>query len=192
MTFDLGFDWTSSVNVLAGGYSRTEGFVDINLFSNATAGTPRTFQYASVLQVFERDCRLGCVSKSSGFDGYYQDYQDDQGVAGIQKPTVSGKTASLTFSVIFGQSYLIDTAINAFVEGVESTSTLDASHSLNWAGIAQVIGGNGIPVAYSVTAASGFDYASAVPEPGSRWMLLLGLLALALGAKRVRGLAALS
>jgi len=186
VTFDLGFDWSPSMNVLTGGYSRIEGFVDINLFSNATANTPGEFQYASVTQDFGRHCQPGCVNEDSGFVGYYQ------GVAGIQRPTVSGKTASLTFSVIFGQSYMIDTAINADVEGVESTSTLDASHSLNWAGIAQVIGESGAPVAYSVTSASGFDYASAVPEPEGRWMLLLGLLALALGARRVRGLAALN
>lgn len=59
---------------------------------------------------------------------------------------------------------------------VSSELTAAYDHSLLWGGISSVTDANGNPiVGFTVSSSSGFNYASAVPEPGTWVMMLLGL-----------------
>ena len=61
-----------------------------------------------------------------------------------------------------------------------ASSSADYSHTLDWGGISSVVDANGNPVTnYSVTSASGFNYANAYPTPEpSTWVMVLGGLTL--------------
>ncbi len=104
-------------------------------------------------------------------------------------PRPAPSTIPLLLMVNEGQAALMDFYLeivgvavaqgNGFGQLQSSTSSLsfdaDYSHTLSWGGISSIVDANtGQPLSnWSVRAASGVNYANAVPEPGSAALLLL-------------------
>lgn len=88
--------------------------------------------------------------------------------------TASALQASLSASVGYGQLGLYTRSV--------SSGDVHADHSMTWGGVVSVTDAVGVEVGYSLASNSGFDYSkpyvSAIPEPNSAQMTLVGLAGL--------------
>lgn len=180
VSYNLDFNWALSM-LMAGPGSGAKGdanaFIDINFIPVGT-NTGLHSQYVEVLQTLHGECSvMACTTDLQPVEGWY--LKNGIGVGSDpMTPTIHGNTATMNLEFVYGQEYEIWVGMNASINGHGFDGTVDASHSLRWGGVKQVVDANGTALDYQITSALGFNYASAlaVPEPGS-----LAVVGLALG-----------
>jgi hypothetical protein len=158
LTFNLQYAWNAQVS---GQLTNTAAFADVNLI-----GGPVN-QYALVSEEILQSCTQ--AGQCGGLWTFGQHTSD---------PIAHDGAASFSFTVNFGQPYVIAVGMNVQMTGQDATAIIDATHSVHWGGITSV-SVDSQAIGYQVTSSSGMNYVAAVPETATPVLMLVGLLALA-------------
>jgi hypothetical protein len=183
---------SASLNVATSGASaRVHDFLTITAPGVAT-GTPGTFAF-SILADGSMDAshgradwmlaiQVGSFAAKLLAEG---EVFHDAGGAGVSGDPFGGIYASGNYGFRFGEAFSVDVLLGVGSSAGSSVGSgsafVDFLHTASWQGIAEVklLGSSTSLPDYGVTSASGADYSRAIPEPGTLWLVALGVTALA-------------
>jgi hypothetical protein len=182
--------WIDTLNFNAPGKTGQAGLMTFTLTITGTMATTGFSGWSQFVLANYKNKQL--VPQDDIFKNAYGPHEistDRQGIAfGVTStPTTPGNrivnrsvlfTVPFTFGTAFEHGvFALSIAKTRSVSGVSgvSTSAIDFTNTVTWNGINQVLDNNGNPVAgWSMTSASGTNWAGPVPEPASFAALGLG------------------
>lgn len=129
---------------------------------------------------------LGSTGVSGGVTNFYdwgfEGVPDVDGLFSFELPVVLGQTVTFGLSLeasAYSSGWRTGSpGTAAYLTPVQSSAASNFGNTASWQGITSLRLNDGTPLLnWTLSSSSGFDYASAVPEPGT-WSLLAGGLAL--------------
>lgn len=160
--------WLDTITIDSAGQHGTQGSLKVNL------AVTRAVSNSSGSVSSGLNCRL---SNNSGFNWYATNPS--------QNGTLVQTSAVIPFT--YGTAFTLGVYVSATcgASGSNGTGSLDSAYNVSWLGFDQLLDSDGnVVTSYSLSSESGFNWASAVPEPTSILALVAGLAGLGLVSRR--------